>query len=191
MGCMGVMGMNGRAALPRVIVALCCAATGAAAQPAPKADFHAEILPILDKHCMECHNRDAHKGGLGLGSADEALKGGDSGVAAYRPGNSAESAIVQRVTSTDPGFRMPAKGDPLSEAEIALLKKWIDEGASWGGESTGNAVAPVGADFWSFQKPAQAPLPDVNQPDWPRNPIDTFVLAKMEAHGLAPSPEAD
>ena len=167
------------------------AAACAGAEGPPKVDFHAQILPILDKHCMECHNRDAHKGGLGLGSADEALKGGDSGVAAYRPGNSAESAMIQRVTSDDPGFRMPAKGAPITADEIALLRLWIDEGASWGGESTGKAVAPVGADFWSFQKPVQAPLPEVKHADWPRNPIDTFVLAKMEEHGLAPSPEAD
>ena len=170
---------------------LLCFAVGAGAEDPAKVDFHAQVLPILDKHCMDCHNRDAHKGGLGLGSAEEALKGGDSGVAAYRPGNSAESAIIQRVTSTDPGFRMPAKGDALSEGEIALLKKWIDEGASWSGASTGKAVAPVGADFWSFQKPVQAPLPSVKLTDWPHNPIDAFVLAKMEEHGLAPSPEAD
>lgn len=161
------------------------------ADKAGPVDFHAEILPILNKHCMQCHNRDAHKGGLGLGSADEALKGGDSGVAAYRPGNSAESAIIQRVTSTDPGFRMPAKGDPLSGGEIALLKAWIDEGASWGGESTGKVVAPVGADHWAFKKPARSALPAVKNPQWARNPIDSFVLAKMEEHNLSPSPEAD
>ncbi len=175
-----------RIALSLYVAALCAYAE----QPA-KVDFHAQILPILDKHCMQCHNRDAHKGGLGLGSAEEALKGGDSGVAAYRPGNGEESAIIQRVTSTDPGFRMPSKGDPLSAEEIALLKAWIDEGASWGGESTGKIVAPIGKDFWSFQKPIQAPLPAVKRTDWPRNPIDTFALAKMEEHNLAPSPEAD
>lgn len=179
-----------RTALSACVV-LMSIAHWASADETKKVDFHAQILPILDAHCMECHNRDAHKGGLGLGSADEALKGGDSGVAAYRPGNSDESAIIQRVTSTDPGFRMPAKGDPLSAEEIALLKKWIDEGASWGGESTGKVVAPVGADFWSFQKPVQAPLPAVKKTDWPRNPIDTFTLAKMEEHGLSPSQEAD
>lgn len=165
-------------------------AVAAPAETAP-VDFHAQVLPILDKHCMQCHNRDARKGGLSLGSPEEALQGGDSGVAAYLPGNSEESALILRVTSTDPGFRMPAKGEPLSTEAIALLKAWIDEGASWAGESTGKPAPKIGADHWSFQKPKQAPLPQVQNKSWPKNPIDYFTLAAMEQRGLSPNPEAD
>jgi len=182
------------AKLSRVLIAMTAIlvlATMAPAEETATVDFHAQVLPILSKKCMQCHDTASMKGGLSLESAADASNGGDSGVAAYLPGNAPESAIILRVTSTDVGYRMPSKGDPLSAEEIALLTAWVDQGASWGGESTGQSVAPIGADHWSFKKPVQPALPHVQQQDWPRNPVDLFTLAKMEEHGLAPSPEAD
>ncbi|MDZ4860220.1 MAG: PSD1 and planctomycete cytochrome C domain-containing protein [Candidatus Hydrogenedentes bacterium] len=166
----------------------CIAAFSAETAPV---DFHAQILPILSKNCMKCHDRPTLKGGLSLESADDAHQGGDSGQAAYKAGKSAESALILRVTSNDPGFRMPSNGEPLATQDIALLAAWIDQGGSWGGESIGPAAAPIGADHWSFQKPVQGALPEVKNAAWARNPIDTFILAKLEELGLAPSAEAD
>ena len=96
------------------------------------------------------------------------------------PGKLDESELYQRITSTDPDERMPPpkSGKSLSAAEVARLKTWIEEGAEYQGH-------------WAFLPPVRPPLPSVKNPGWCRNPIDRFILARLEAEGLAPSPEAD
>lgn len=153
-------------------------------------DFEAVVRPILSRHCYDCHGDGHRKGGLSLQTEAEALSGGDSLHPAYVKGDSATSAILQRITSSDPALRMPPKGEPVPEAEIAALRAWVDAGASWGAEVVGTAKA-AGSEHWAYQPPVQAPLPTVKRADWARNPIDAFVLARLEAEGLAPSPEAD
>ena len=95
------------------------------------------------------------------------------------PGNLEESELVARITAEDETDRMPPKslGRTLTTAEIELLKRWIEQGAEW-------------KDHWAFIPPGEVPLPEVKHTAWPRNAIDRFVLARLEAEGLSPSPEA-
>ncbi|MBP88572.1 MAG: multidrug transporter [Planctomycetaceae bacterium] len=149
-----------------------------------KVDYVDEIKPLL-KRCLACHGALEQEGRLRLDTAAMIREGGDSGPAmAVR--QSAESLIVQRLTTEDEAERMPPEGEPLSANDVALLRKWIDEGA----------IAPqedVPADprqHWSFQRPVRPPVPRVKNMAWVRNPIDAFVAAKHERRGLARRPPA-
>jgi len=99
--------------------------------PALAVDFAHEVVPLLRKHCGECHTGDARQGGFSMNTRDDLLKGGDSGTAGLVAGDAAASEIIKRVTSTDPDYRMPSEGDPLPPEAIAVLKKWIDGKAVW------------------------------------------------------------
>ena len=96
------------------------------------------------------------------------------------PGSVEESEALRRINSDDPTEQMPPGGKDkrLSAEQVTVLKQWVQEGALW--ES-----------HWAFEKPVRPPLPAVNDGHWPQNPIDHFVLARLEREGLKPSPEAD
>ncbi len=94
-------------------------------------DFHARIQPLLDAKCRDCHQGGKAKGGLRIDRRDSVLKGGKSGDPAIVPGNPNASALLARITSTDPDEKMPPKGDGFTEAETALIRTWIQEGAPW------------------------------------------------------------
>ena len=157
----------------------------AAAEPssvsARKVDFNHQIRPILSDKCFHCHGPDPRhrEGGLRLDTREGALGTTKSGGRAVVPGNLDESELVWRITAEDEADRMPpaSLGRPLSDREIEDLKAWIAQGAEW-------------KDHWSFIAPAPLPPPAVANPAWPRNPIDRFVLARLEAEGLAPATEA-
>ena len=156
-----------------------------AAKPAagPAADFDRDIRPILARRCLTCHGPEKHKGGLRLDKRSEALRGGASGQPLLQPGRSHESLLLQRVTTEDPDDRMPPKGKPLTSQQIALLARWIDSGAVW----------PDGHDpkrHWAFLPVREPRLPDVKNREWIRNPIDRFILAKLEEKNWSPSPDA-
>ncbi len=105
------------------------ALTSAADAQLPKSstiDFAHEVVPILKTHCAKCHTNGTYKGSLSLDTRESLLKS-----KAAVPGKSAESELIKRITSADPEVRMPAKGDPLSEKEVRVLKTWIDEGLAW------------------------------------------------------------
>src|SRR5678816_4902616 len=150
------------------------------------ADFNRDVRPILAEHCFSCHGPEKQKGGLRLDQKSSVFKGGDSGVPALVSGRSAGSELIKRVISADPKACMPEKGDPLRPEQIALLKRWIDEGAHWFESHDGLARAPVrpqeitDADrkFWAFQPLQKVEPPKVKNKDWPRRPIDRFILAK-------------
>src|SRR5688500_19303919 len=98
-----------------------------AAQPSPRVDFARDVKPILQARCLECHSQDKRKGGLSLATYGDALDGGRNGPA-IRPGNSARSLLIHRVTgAVEP--QMPKDEDPLTAAELALVRRWIDQGA--------------------------------------------------------------
>lgn len=154
----------------------------AVAQEPAAIDFSKDIQPLLSRHCFTCHGPDegSREAGLRLDRADAALAELDSGVFAIVPGDPARSELLARITSDDPDLRMPpaSSGTTLSDAEIARLKRWIAEGATF-------------ADHWSFRPLSDPEPPAVQHVEWVRNPIDRFVLAKLEQEGLTPSPEAD
>jgi mono/diheme cytochrome c family protein len=148
----------------------------------PEVDFTRQILPILSDNCFACHGPDAgqRKAKLRLDTKEGALAALRDGSFAIVPGKSAESILIQRVSAEDRARRMPpAKtGKHLTADQITLLRRWIDEGASW-------------SRHWAFVPPRRPALPRVQSTAWPREAIDYFILARLEAAQLSPSPEAD
>jgi hypothetical protein len=145
-----------------------------------KIEFSRDIEPLLVKRCYMCHGTQQQMSGLRLDQKDAALKGGASGVD-IKPGNSAESRLIALVAGTDKRV-MPPVGARLTAEEVGLLRAWIDQGAQWNQGSTAH---------WSFQKITLPAVPAVRQTSWARNPIDNFILARLEKEGFAPSPEAN
>ncbi len=164
----------------------CAVGPAFAAEPPPtgerKVDFVREIRPILSNHCWSCHGPDEEhrKAGLRLDLADGARAKLDSGASAVVAGNPAESELIQRIDSGDTTEIMPppATKKPLTSEQKKLLRLWIEQGAEY-------------AQHWAFIPVRRPQLPEVARKAWPRNPIDDFVLHRLEAAGLAPAPEAD
>ncbi len=152
------------------------------APAAPVVDFVRDIRPILSDRCFTCHGpaEAGRKAGLRLDTEDGAKKarGAHTPVIA---GDPAGSEILKRVAPSNPALRMPppySDRKPLSEKEVALLRAWIEQGAKWQGH-------------WSFAAPVRPAEPPVQRQAWVRNPIDRFILARLEREALSPSPEAD
>ncbi len=156
-----------------------------AAEPVAKIEFNRDIRPILSNACLKCHGPDSKqrqgggKDGLRLDAEDSAVAD-LGGYAAIVRGKPDDSELMRRVTSDDPDLLMPPKasGRRLNEREVALLKQWIEQGAAF-------------ARHWSYVKPVRPAVPEVQDKTWPRNAIDSFLLARLEREGLKPSPEAD
>ena len=151
-----------------------------------KIDFKRQVQPLLAQRCYECHGEKKQKSGVRFDRKSAAFKGGDSGKPALVAGHSADSPLLQRILSTDPEEMMPPKGEKLSTDQIALLKQWIDEGATWPDDASSVDNKP-----WAYEKPIRSALPVVQNKKWPRNSIDFFVLEKLEQEKLRPTPEAD
>jgi len=152
------------------------------------ADFEREVRPLLARKCFGCHGPALQKSHLRLDRRADALKGGESGIPAFEPGKSAASLLIRYVSGTDPKLVMPPAGPRLTAAEIALLKDWIDTGAVWPG-SAGDVSekADPRLAHWAIHSPRLPVIPAVRDRDWVRNPIDAFVLAKLETKGWRPA----
>jgi len=140
--------------------------------------FSRDIRPILNQNCVACHGGVRQKNGVSFIFREEALGVGKSGRRTIVPGKPDESELIARLTSTDPETRMPYHAPPLPPQQIALLRRWIQEGAKW-------------EDHWAFVAPKPQPLPAVKRSGWARQPLDRFILARLERERLEPSPEAD
>jgi len=140
--------------------------------------FSRDIRPILNQNCMPCHGGVRQKNGVSFLFREEALGTGKSGKRTIVPGKPNESELIKRVTSSDPDTRMPYHAPPLSPQQIDVLRRWIKQGAKW-------------EDHWAFVPPRPRELPAVKHTDWPHQPLDRFILARLEREGLTPSPEAD
>ncbi len=166
---------------------------GARSVVARTVDFAREVRPILSENCFVCHGPDAQarQRGLRLDVAEGPFADrGEFGGPVIIPGNAADSLLVHRVTAGDLSVRMPFQrgvvssvmpgdeNDALTEAEVETLRLWIDQGAEW-------------QSHWAFIPPQRPVLPPIAAADWPRSPIDNFVLARLERDGLSPAPEAD
>jgi len=153
--------------------------------------FERDIQPILEAKCVGCHSADEAQQDFRLDSFVGLMRGGNSGPAIV-PGKSAESPLVDAVTAALKATAMPPKdeGERLTDGEVALIRHWIDAGAI-GPASTTEPPKRVKSDHWAFQPIAAPRPPVVANPEWCRNAIDRFVLSRLEAEGLAPSPEAD
>jgi len=134
--------------------------------------FNRDVRPLLSDKCFGCHGPDAAAKKVPLRLDSEA---------AARPvvAGGAQAKLIQRITSDNKAFRMPPvySGLSLTDAEIETLRLWVEQGGKW-------------EKHWSFIAPERPPLPSVKNTAWPRNPIDYFILDRLEREGLAPSPEA-
>ncbi len=158
---------------------------GALMAPAAMAvDYEQVIKPIFEKNCVACHGPDKPKSGLRMDQRASLLRGGDSGIASLVPGDTKKSHLLDLIKGTDPDEIMPPKGDPLTKAEVALIEKWIAEGANWPGEM--NTVAKLTTDHWSFQ-----PVKRPEVPGNANNPVDAFLAAKLGQQGITANDSAD
>ena len=159
--------------------------------------FTDHIRPIMERACWNCHGEAAQLSDLDLSSREGALEGGTKGPAIV-PGRAEDSRLFRMVAGLDQPF-MPMSGDPLSDAELAAVRTWIDEGAHWDTEavtSTADALAalendelPPGArDYWAFRHPRQAAVPAAPEFD---HPVDRFLAATRQDAGLTAAPRAD
>ncbi len=144
-------------------------------------DFVRDIQPIFQASCTPCHFGDKPKADLRLNSKTITMK-------QIVPGKSADSRLIHRVLGLNGEKRMPLGGQPLRAEQIELLKRWIDEGANWP-----DAASVEGGvkKHWAYIPPVRPAVPAVKNKAWVRNPIDTFILARLEKENLMPSPEAD
>ena len=162
-----------------------------ATRPAPQAasgkdtghvDFNRDVVSILSGNCFKCHGPDStnRKSGLRLDVRAKALAAAESGKVAIVPSKPEASELVRRIFADDPDERMPPadSNKRLTDAQKQTLRRWIAEGAEYQAH-------------WSFVPPKKASLPVVKRKDWPRNPLDNFILARLEAEGLSPALEAD
>src|SRR5258708_3711668 len=150
--------------------------------------FQKDIQPIFEKSCYSCHGPTMQMNDLRLDSKQAAFAGGKSGKAIVQ-GKAFESPLYQRVAGIGTLARMPMGGKPLEAAQIELIRAWIDQGADW--PDTVGAQVIETKKHWAFVPPERPPLPKVSHMAWPRNPIDHFILARLEKEKLSPSPEPD
>jgi Protein of unknown function (DUF1553)/Protein of unknown function (DUF1549)/Planctomycete cytochrome C len=143
-----------------------------------KVEFSRDIRPILNQSCVSCHGGVRQKNDVSFIYREEALGKGKSGRQTIVPGHPETSELMARVTSSDPEARMPYHAPPLQPQQIALLRQWIKEGAHW-------------EDHWAFVAPKPQALPNVKRAAWPRQPLDRFILARLEKEGISPASEAD
>ena len=153
-------------------------------------DFNRHIKPILDANCVSCHGAKKAAGQLRLDNKAAAMRGGFSG-AVIVPNDSKGSILLSRIIGGDGQAQMPMGGDPLTAAQIDLIKKWIESGAVWPEDSsliTHNSS--LTSDHWAYKKISKPAIPSVKNSSWIRNPIDNFILARLEKEGMKPAPEA-
>ncbi len=157
-------------------------------------DFVRDIKPLLAARCTACHGVEEQKSGLRLDAGALVHRGGDQG-AGLVPGRSGESLLIKAVSGGGDIPRMPLDEEPLSAEQIALLKRWIDQGAKYPADEKIAPAARRTSKHWAFQPVKRPPLPRVRNgavaESWCRNAIDHFILAKLESLGMQPSPEAD
>ncbi len=169
--------------MTRALLALLAALPPAALAADPVPDFDREVAPVLIGRCLDCHSGAKPKGGLDLSRRENAR-------AALGADSPEKMPLWQRVRDDE----MPPK-KPLSASEKSLLKRWLDSGARWGTDPIdpfrATTAHRAGYDWWSLRPVRSSAPPLVKCASWPRNPIDRFILAKLEARGLSPSPEAD
>jgi hypothetical protein len=150
-----------------------------------RVDFNQDVQPILAARCFACHGPDPEmrKAGLRLDLAEYAMKKRPGHPDAIVPGHPEQSELIKRIESHDSHYLMPqtsqGEAKPMSDDEIAILREWVKQGA-------------VYRPHWAFEAPTRPAVPELKtHTDWPRSPIDNFILAKLDKAGLQPSPEAD
>ena len=148
--------------------------------------FEQHVRPLLVEQCQGCHGASRQSGGLRLDLRESVMKGGNSG-ALFVPGKPEGSRLLAAVKHLSGAPQMPP-GRKLSDVQIGALEQWIAAGAPWPAARPAPARS---ANHWSFQPIRVAAPPRVRQAAWVKNPIDAFVLSRLEAQSLKPNPPAD
>jgi hypothetical protein len=177
------MKISHRSYAVRALIAGGAALVAAAVAPAAeRPNYNRDIRPILSANCFGCHGPDEHdrKAGLRLDVPQPATPAADSGLPAIVPGRPDASELVARIVADDPDHIMPPpeSNKKLTAVQKDTLRRWIAAGA-------------VYEPHWSYLPPVRPEVPAVRNAAWPKNPIDRFILARLDAEGLAPAPEAD
>jgi len=141
-------------------------------------DFALQVQPILAARCVKCHGPGKHEAGVAFDTREHALAEAESGERPIVPGKSAQSELIKRITADDDSVRMPPEGKPLTPAEVAIIRKWIDQGAEW-------------SKHWAYRPLKKPAVPEVKNQSWCQNEIDAFVAERLEEAGLEPSPQAN
>ncbi len=158
--------------------------------------FETKIRPLLVDKCYKCHSKEADKirGGLLLDTREAILHGGNTGPSVV-PGKPDESLLIQAIRYKDEDLQMPPKGEKLTDQQIADLTEWVRRGMpdprTLVAKGSSSAYGGVGKKHWAFQPVKKPALPAVQNAAWVQNPIDNFVLAKLEAAGMQPNAPAD
>ena len=139
--------------------------------------YNRDIRPIFNERCITCHGGVEREAELSLLFRTDALDTTESGKPAIVPGAPGESELMRRITHDDPDERMPPKGEPLTDAQIGKLERWIEQGAPW-------------EKHWAYVKPERPAVPQVSDLTWPAGELDHFIRARLDEEGLAPSPAA-
>ncbi len=200
---------------PVLIVLLVAFTATPLSRAAVKLDFKRDVQPIFEQRCYECHGEKKQKSGLRLDRKAAVFQGGDSGKPAIVVGKSSESPLLHRLISKDADEIMPPKGEPLSEAQVALIRQWINQGALWPDDGSTTAKK-----HWAYEKPIRPAVPKVSKSVIGKtvisetrgagktsdrntgslitdslitspNPIDAFVLEKLRQEKLKASPESE
>ena len=156
---------------------LLCGFVAATQEPAKRVDFATEILPVFKAHCSPCHTNDTPSANLGLTTFEGVVR-------SVKAGDSEHSVLLDRILGKGGLPRMPMGFKPLSNADTELIRRWIDQGAR---RSSGGPAKR----HWAFVPPVRPKMPATANSTWVKNAIDAFVLAKLEARKLHPSPRAD
>ncbi|MEX0938986.1 MAG: DUF1553 domain-containing protein [Pirellulales bacterium] len=183
-------------------LAVSAAANAAEVDPDGVAFFEKNIRPLLVARCQECHGEEIQEAGLRLDNRTAAFAGTD-GMPVFEPGQPDESRLIQAIRYTGQ-IQMPPD-DKLSDEEIARITEWVVRGAPWPEDASPDdadgeakqtptspeAIARARAEHWAFQPVRMPEIPATDASDWIGNPVDAFVLARLEAAGMTPSPRAD
>jgi mono/diheme cytochrome c family protein len=169
-------------ALALLFIGTCAALWQTKSDAVQTVDFARDIQPIFKANCERCHGAKVSQADLRLDQKSFALK-------AITPGNSKTSLLMRRILGEGGEARMPMGGEPLKPEQIELIRRWIDAGAM-GGDAVLSTQSSALNNHWAFVAPVRPAIPQVKNKAWVKNPIDHFVLAKLEQNGLVPSPEA-
>ncbi len=148
-------------------------------------DFARDVRPIFEARCYSCHGPRKQQSDFRLDEKARAFRGGSDGLAIV-PGKPEESPLVQRIDTRDPEVAMPPKGERLTPEQVKIVRSWVEQGAVWPADSNEGQTK-----HWAFQAPIRPGLPKVGDEPWCRNAIDRFILARLDAEKMKPSPEAD
>ena len=154
---------------------------------AEEVDYQTQVRHVFQARCFACHGALKQESGLRIDTAAAAIGGGDSGPAIV-PGNAAASNLFKRISASDLAERMPPEGEALKPDEIDAIRRWINEGAKAPADESPESDP---RDHWAFRPPIRPAVPQVTNAAWNANPIDAFIAASHERHGLIPQPPAD